>query len=354
VITSLAFHPDYFRRQYTIFAWSNFHLPAMARLFRICTYGIFLISVGGCNHDRTSISASWCDQPLRPEFSNFKEITSQNNWFKIYQVGEGVYAIAEPFNYQEVISYLITGADRNILFDTGMGMGRISEVVKKLSSLPVIVINSHTHYDHIGGNNEFDTVYAVDTTYTEHFSTKGWTHDQVKQEVTQEAFCVAKLPELDTASYSIRPYQDKIKKFIKDGDKIDLGNRIIEVLKVPGHTPDCVALLDRSSGYLWTGDMFYEATIWLFFEGTDLNAYEHSIGRFASLAPTLKTVFPAHNKPTAIPSHLKDLQVALDSIRTGKKKGIENENSNHPEDQRALTFKFEHFSFLIRKDQLAK
>lgn len=324
----------------------------MTRLFRAFAFGLFLIFLIGCNHNRSRVSSNWCDQPIRPEFSNFKEIITQNSWFKIYRVGEGVYAIAEPFNYQEVISYLIIGSERNILFDTGMGMGRISEVVRDLSPLPVIVINSHTHYDHMGGNHEFDSVYAVDTTYTEHFSIEGWTHDQVRQEVAQEAFCSTQLPTLDTATYSIRPYKDKIKKFIKDGDKIDLGNRTIEVLQVPGHTADCVALLDRSAGYLWTGDMYYEATIWLFFEGTDLNAYEKSIDRFASLAPTLKTVFPAHNKPTAVPSHLKDLQLAFDSVRTGQKKGIENENFNHPEDRKALTFKFEHFSFLIRKDHL--
>jgi glyoxylase-like metal-dependent hydrolase (beta-lactamase superfamily II) len=307
----------------------------------------------GCHHQQ-AVTESWCNQPIRPEFSNFPEITTQSNWFKVYKVGDGVYAIAEPFNYQEVISYLIVGSERNILFDTGMGMDRISDVVKELSPLPVVVINSHTHYDHIGGNNEFETVYAIDTAYTAQFSSIGWNHDQVKQEISQQAFCFAKLPTLDTAFYNIKPYKDKIKKFIKDGDRIDLGARIIEVLQVPGHTPDCVALLDRSSGYLWTGDMYYEATIWLFFNGTDLDAYEKSINRFANLAPILETVFPAHNKATAIPSHLNDLQIAFDSIRNGHKVGLENKSSSHPEDQRALTFEFSHFSFLIRKDLLTK
>lgn len=316
-------------------------------------FSVFLFIVVGC-HQRQANIESWCNQPIRPEFNNFQEIITQSNWFKVYNVGEGVYAIAEPFNYQEVISYLIVGTERNILFDTGMGMDRISDVVKELSPLPVVVINSHTHYDHMGGNYEFETVYAVDTTYTLNFSTTGWSHDQVKQEISQQAFCFEKLPALDTASYHIKPYKDKIKKFIKDGDKIDLGTRVIEVLQVPGHTPDCVALLDRSSGYLWTGDMYYEATIWLFFNGTDLDAYEKSINRFASLAPTLQTVFPGHNKATAIPSHLNDLKIAFDSIRNGHKVGLENKSSSHPEDQHALTFEFSHFSFLIRMDLLNK
>ena len=325
----------------------------MTRLKEALFFSVILFIIVGCN-DQQASTESWCDQSIRPEFKNFKEVITQNNWFKVYNVGEGVYAIAEPFNYQEVISYLIIGSERNILFDTGMGMDRISDVVKELSPLPVIVVNSHTHYDHIGGNHEFETVYAIDTAYTAQFSSIGWNHDQVKQEVTSEAFCSKRLPALDTETYQIKPYKDKIEKFIKDGDTIDLGGRIVEILQVPGHAPDCVALFDRSAGYLWTGDMYYEATIWLFFDGTDLNAYEKSINRFASLATGLTKVFPAHNKPTAIPSHLMDLQMAFDSIRSGRKVGMENESSSHPEDRRALTFEFKHFSFLIRKDQLTK
>ncbi len=314
-------------------------------------FGILTLIIAGCNQqdDKTD---RWCDQVIRKEFSDFKDVATKSTWFKVYEVGEGVYAIAEPFNYQEVISYLIVGSERNILFDTGMGMGRISEVVKELSSLPVVVINSHTHYDHIGGNTEFENVYAVDTSYASHFSSVGWSHNQVNHEVTSEAFCSQRLPNLDTASYQIKSYKDKIKKYIKDSDTLDIGGRIIEILRVPGHTPDGVALLDRSMGYLWTGDLYYEATIWLFFDGTDLNAYEKSIHRFASLAPMLKTVFPAHNKPTAIPSHLNDLILAFDSVRSGLKVGKENQSASHPEDQRAITFDFKHFSFLIRNDLL--
>ncbi len=307
-----------------------------------------------CSTHKGGESKNWCNQPLRPEFSNFNEIKTQHPWFKVYAGGDGVFAIAEPYNFQEVISYLIIGTERNILFDTGMGMDRISEVVKQLSPLPVIVINSHTHYDHIGGNTEFETIYAVDTTYTRKFSAEGWPHDRVKQEVTREGFCFEKLPDLDTAAYFVKPYQDKIKKFIADGDTINLGNRTIEVWQVPGHTPDCVALLDRAAGYLWTGDMYYEATIWLFFDGTDLDAYETSIARFAALAPKLSSVFPAHNKPTALPSHLVDLQKAFGSIRSGVKQPVRPNQSNHPEDQRAVMFEFEHFNFLVRKDQLGR
>ncbi len=294
----------------------------------------------------------WCSQPLRHAFSQYKEVPTRHTWFKVFDVGQGVYAIAEPYNFQEVISYLIVGTERNILFDTGMGMGRISEVVAELSPLPVTVINSHTHYDHIGGNSEFETVLAVDTSYTQKNASEGWSHDLVRQEVKPDAFCAEKLPDLDTVRYSVKPYADKIKGFLSDGDTIELGNRTIEILQVPGHTPDCIALLDRSNGYLWTGDMYYEATIWLFFDGTDLDAYEASIARFADLAPSLQAVFPAHNTPVADPVHLIDLKATFTQIRNGEVKPKANPNIMHPEDGRAVTFDFRYFSFRIRKDLL--
>ncbi len=291
---------------------------------------------------------SWCDQPLRPELTRYPEVDTGQPWFKVYKVGEGVFAIAEPYNFQEVISYLIVGTNRNILFDTGMGMAKISDVVKQLSPLPIVVINSHTHYDHIGGNTEFDTVFAVDTAYTHHFSTAGWPHSSIQEEVTPQAFCAKQLPGLDTAQYAVRPYKEKIRRYLHDGDTLQLGNRILEVMLVPGHTPDCVALLDREHGYLWTGDMFYEALIWLFMEGTDLDAYAKSIGRFAALSPELRQVFPAHNKPVAPPEHLLDLVVAFDSIRSGRKTPEPVNDFGLPKGNAAEQFTFRDFSFLIR------
>lgn len=298
------------------------------------------------------VSGDWCSQELRSGLSDYNEVKTSQSWFRVFAVGEGVYAIAEPYNYQEVISYLIVGSKGAVLFDSGMGMGRISDVVKELTSLPLTVLNSHSHYDHIGGNNEFNVVLAVDTPYTRHYAVHGWPHEAVRQEVTPTSFCAERLQGFDTASYAVKPYNDKIRGLLKDQEVLHLGNRLLEVIRVPGHTPDGIALLDRANGYLWTGDMFYEATIWLFFDGTDLDAYEASIARFAELAPSLNRVFPAHNTPVAEPERLIELQKAFASVRSGEAKGAEQSASNHPDDKKAVKFEFEHFSFLIRKDAL--
>lgn len=310
-----------------------------------------LSSFGCSSAPEVEKPADWCAQPVREVFRELPEIAVPGDWFKVYEVGDSVYAIAEPYNFQEVISYLILGQERALLFDTGMGLDSISPIVKALTPLPVTVINSHTHYDHIGGNYEFDRVLALPTEYTRHWAAQGWTHEQVKGEVTPEALCMHHLAHPDTANYHIKPF--KIAPFLADEQVIDLGQRQITVLSVPGHTPDGIALLDRQAGYLWTGDVFYEAPIWLFFDGTDLDAYETSIQRLAAISPGLRKVFPAHNTPVAEPVRLVELVRAFEQVVSGAKKPLAQEPGSSTEGSEADTYAFDHFSFLIRRDFLA-
>jgi len=290
---------------------------------------------------------TWCDQPLRPELTALKAVTTNSDWFEVYEVGKGVYAIAEPYNFQEVISYLIIGDERALLFDSGMGMASMSKMVGELTSLPVTVLNSHTHYDHIGGNHEFDNVLAMDTEYTRNRAKNGMDHSIVAHEVTAEAFCQERNPDFDSETYHIKPFE--ISRFVKHTEEIDLGNRTVQVVAVPGHTIDAIALLDQANGYLWTGDTFYEAPIWLFDEGTDLQAYQESVKLLANLASGLQKVFPAHNSPVSDPEILLDLRDAFNSVMSGDKTPQNNAEDAHT-DSDALIFEFEHFSFVIQKD----
>ncbi len=313
----------------------------MGRAFTILIFGSLLTVVSSCtNAPATKEATPWCAVPIRQEYSALKEIPTSRKWFKVYDVGDSVYAIYEPYSFQEAISYLILGRQKALLFDTGNGIDTISQLVKELTRLPIMVLNSHTHYDHIGGNADFENVLAMDTAYTQENAENGWSHNRVRGEVTTEAICLGKIPGFDTAKYSIRPFA--IREKIKNHHVVDLGARKLEVLSSPGHTPDAIALLDKNHGLLWTGDMFYEATIWLFFPGTDLDAYEKSIGRFADLAPSLKKVHPAHNFPVADPVRLTELNQAFKDIKSGRQKA-------EIVDSLRKKYVFEHFSFLMRR-----
>jgi len=311
-----------------------------------------IIAISGCIHKQKAIQpkANWCDKKLRPELKTLEEIKTleevktNSNWFKVYNVGHNVYALMEPYNYQEVISYLILGDEKALLFDTGMGLDSISPLVKQITPLPVTVLNSHTHYDHMGGNYEFDNILAINTDFTKKTAANGWAHAIVKAEVTPAAFCLQRLPKTDTANYRVKPF--KISKFIADGYILNLGNRKIKVIATPGHAPNAIALLDAQYGYLWTGDTFYLGPIWLFSDGTDLDAYGKSIKKLALLAPGLQRIFPSHNLPVADPNLLVEADKAFTQIRNGTQTGT-------PDGDKSLSFKFDKFSYLIRTDLLS-
>jgi glyoxylase-like metal-dependent hydrolase (beta-lactamase superfamily II) len=256
----------------------------------------------------------WCRALPRPEYKTLERVLATDTWFEVYKVAPGVFAIYEPLQAEEVISYLIVGHKQALLFDTGMGMGDIRKVTAKLTARPVVVLNSHTLDDHVGGNWQFAFVYGMDTDFTR-TNAKG-SREDAQAEITPDQLC-GDLPKgFDPRTYATKPW--KISHFIQDGFKINLGGRTLEVLSTPGHTPDAISLLDRANGLLFTGDTYYPAPIWLFRPETDLDAYVASVKRLAALGPQVKLVLGAHNLPVASPDVLPKLLAAIRSVREGK------------------------------------
>jgi glyoxylase-like metal-dependent hydrolase (beta-lactamase superfamily II) len=232
-------------------------------------------------------------------------------WFEVYVPARGVFAIYEPHQSEETIGYLITGENRAVLFDTGMGISDIKKVTSELTKVPIVVLNSHTHDDHVGGNWEFDTIYAMDTDFTRQ-NARG-SREDAQAEIATDEICGTLPAAFDAKVYQTRPW--KITHYIHDREIIDLGGRMIEVIATPGHTPDAISLLDRANGLLFTGDTYYPAPIWLFRPETDLDAYSRSIRHLAALEPKIKLVLGAHNIPVAEPRVLNELVSAFDEVR---------------------------------------
>jgi glyoxylase-like metal-dependent hydrolase (beta-lactamase superfamily II) len=127
-----------------------------------------------------AFAESWCDAPPAPELAALKPAGVQDDWFKVYAVAPAVYAITEPRQYEAVNSFLIVGSERAVLFDSGMGIARISDLVRKITPLPVTVLNSHTHFDHVGGNHEFDDVRNLDVAFST-ASARGEISDELRE-----------------------------------------------------------------------------------------------------------------------------------------------------------------------------
>jgi glyoxylase-like metal-dependent hydrolase (beta-lactamase superfamily II) len=285
----------------------------------------------------------WCRALPRPEYKALERVTVSDPWFEVYKPAKGVYAIYEPHQSEETIGYLILGGNRALLFDTGMGISDVKKVTVELTKLPIVVLNSHTHDDHVGGNWQFETVYGMDTDFTR-TNAKGSRID-AQAEIAADQIC-GNLPDgFDAKNYATKPWH--ISRFLHDGDTIDLGNRSLEILATPGHTPDAICLLDRANGLLFTGDTYYPAPIWLFRPETDLDAYVTSVKRIAALAPGLKLVLGAHNIPVASPSVLPKLVAAIEASRMGK-------GMSKPEGPGREMRSVDGFSFLLRAGEASK
>jgi glyoxylase-like metal-dependent hydrolase (beta-lactamase superfamily II) len=278
----------------------------------------------------------WCRELPRAEYRKLERVDVSDGWFEVYRIRPGTFAIYEPHQFEEVISYLILGEKRALLFDTGMGIGKISSVVTRLTKLPVIVLNSHTHFDHTGGNAEFSDILAEDTAFTDK-NAQGIASEYSRDTLAPERICGQLPAGVKKDSYSMRPF--KISRRVKDGEKLDLGGRKLEIIFTPGHTPDSLCLLDRKNGLLFTGDTFYPGPVYLFTEETDFKAYVRSVNLLASLTPIVKLLLPAHNVPVADPKFLTALQAAVRQVESGKAKSVMSDGRRE--------FKFEGFSLLL-------
>jgi glyoxylase-like metal-dependent hydrolase (beta-lactamase superfamily II) len=288
----------------------------------------------------------WCKKLPRAAYSKLERVPITDPWFEVYRIRPGVFAIYEPHQLEEVISYLIIGDEKAgdekavggkaLLFDTGMGIGNIQAVVAGLTKLPVSVVNSHTHNDHVGDNWRFSEVYGMDTDFTR-TNARGST-DDAQAELASDEICGALPAGFDAKAYATKPFH--IAHWLHDGDRIELGGRTLKVIGTPGHTPDAIALLDEKNGLLFTGDSFYLGPIYLYRPETDLDAYVASMQKLAAMAPHLQLLLPAHNTPVADPSYLPRVVAAMQQVRRGEVKPVANDGKRE--------YLFEGFSFLMR------
>lgn len=258
---------------------------------------------------------NWWDALPRPEWRAYPRVDVAGDWFEVYAVAEQVLAIYEPGQFEEVISYLVIGTERALLFDTGLGIGNMRALVEELTDLDVIVLNSHTHYDHIGGNHRFDSILATDTAYTRQHEAGG-SVDAVAEFIGPGWVWKPWPQGFDPAAYRSRPFS--VERRVDDGDRIDLGDRVLEVVLTPGHAPDSLCLLDRQNRLLFTGDTFYLAPLYAHLDGSDPGQYRASARRLAGLSGDVDKLLTAHNVPVVDSRYLVELDAAFTAIFDGR------------------------------------
>jgi glyoxylase-like metal-dependent hydrolase (beta-lactamase superfamily II) len=219
----------------------------------------------------------------------------------------------EPGHYEEAISYLVTGSERAALVDTGMAVGDLASEVRNLTSLPVSVVNTHAHWDHRGENYKFSdiAIHALEAPNLE----KLHSSEQLAAMTRPGLFTRPTPPGFWPSQWQVFP--SKATRLLGDGDKIELGNRTLDVLHTPGHTPGHVCLLDRAHRWLMTGDLYYPGNLYAHFAYSNVNDMLASARRLATLEPDVDWLLPSHNQTPMPSSELGRLARAMEDITGG-------------------------------------
>ena len=129
--------------------------------------------------------------------------------------------------------YLLLGDEKAVLIDTLYGYGDLRKIVESITDKPVMVINTHGHFDHTGGNSFWPEAYMSEYAATE-----------AKHAFGEE---LAKMAQ----SHAYPDYEIKL---LNDGDIIELGGHTLEIIKIGAHSPGSIAVLDKTERILYSGD----------------------------------------------------------------------------------------------------
>ncbi|MGG1662160.1 MBL fold metallo-hydrolase [Brevibacillus sp. NRS-1366] len=253
-------------------------------------------------------------------YDSLERIQVAEDWFHVYRIPNDVIAIYEPSHFQGVISYLINGSKTALLWDTGMGIGNMKEVVMELTDKPVIVLNSHIHFDHIGSNYLFDEVLVFDNNDAINRLKRGYSTAELIPHTKEKLFYKEAPAGFERSNYFIPPSNPRP---VQDGDTIDLGDRILEIIHAPGHSYESIMLLDKKNKMLFTGDGYYPGHLYAHFDGTvygksDIETYAKTMKRISQLVPELHSIHPSHNYPISDPTILIKVAEALELLAEGK------------------------------------
>lgn len=261
-----------------------------------------------------------------------------DGWFATEEVEPRTWLIGEPGH---VNCFLVAGTERAVLVDTGLGIADIRDAAGQLTDSPVLVVNTHSHSDHRGGNWHFTDVAAhplaaatlaqpVEQGYLTGYlrvAREQLAAYQRAREADDRFF------HLFTATTRPRPLPANADEWsvpagpapvpLADRERIALGGRELTVLHTPGHSPDSLCLLDERAGLLFAGDTLITGDFWAHTPDTEIEGFAATLRKLADeLAGQLTAIYPAHTlRYRAPPGLLTAAADAFEAIVDGTSVG---------------------------------
>lgn len=177
---------------------------------------------------------------------------------KIVKVNDSLYSIEEGF----VRWFVLIGEDKAAVIDTGVMGAGVLETVKYLTDKEPVLINTHGDGDHTAGNGFFESFYINENDYI-------------------NCGMAERCPDAKPV-------------FVADGQEVDLGNRILELIHIPGHTKGSVAIYDKKSKALFAGDTVQDGFVYMFGGHRDTDAYGKSLEKLIAKKNDIDVYYACH------------------------------------------------------------
>lgn len=182
------------------------------------------------------------------------------SWYSTKRLDDDVTYICEPYiqEFYRCNIWHIRGRDRDMLVDSGMGVVSLREWVPLVTERALLAVASHTHFDHIGCHHEFEcrAVHSAEAELLAHPTRENTLADPY---VTDDIFDALPPEPYCSKCYAVKGAPATC--ILEDRDVIGLGDRVFEVVHTPGHSPGGIALWEKATGILFSGDILYDGPL---------------------------------------------------------------------------------------------
>ncbi|MBO4478147.1 MAG: MBL fold metallo-hydrolase [Lachnospiraceae bacterium] len=199
--------------------------------------------------------------------------------------------------------FLLAGSERSLMIDSGMqteDARGIAEEILTAAGAPhgeaLVLIHTHADRDHIHCSDQFPWFYMHPAEATNFYGTKGANGEM---------------------------------HAVWDDEEIDLGDRTLRVIEIPGHTPGSVALLDEERRRLFSGDSVQDGRIFMFGPQREMHAYRASMEKLMWMTDLFDIVYPSHGSLEVKPELIEQLYDAAGRVLAGQVESREGEMFGH-------------------------
>lgn len=249
-----------------------------------------------------------------------QRITIDDDWFDVVKISEYLFAISEPRHYEHTVMYLLIGSNRAVLIDTGCGIGNLRRVVEQLTVLPVTLVNTHTHLDHLGSNHQFSEILMFDHPRSRDISSEGAPQEVLLWELLREELVTPPWPHgFRREGAALPPFN--VSRWLKHDDVLEVGDIRLRMLHTPGEAPDHICLLDQTHRILFSGDILLDGPVWSHLDGGDIGELHKSYELLMRHYDEFDVLMPSHNAPCQSKDLLPIALAASEEVLSGKAQG---------------------------------